>query len=168
MARIQTPAPQEGISCNVVPLLDVMFLLLLFLMVGSDMSHSEAAALDLPHASEAKEPETLPERQVVLNVCHAEGACDAQAAGRVCGHEPHWRYVMSSKEFAVDEIAARVESVRSDALEAAGGDGRVLSAVTMTIRADRGSPFGLVQRALESCAAAGIYRTEVAARTDSD
>jgi biopolymer transport protein ExbD len=151
MARLAfVPAPQESVTCNVVPLLDVMFLLMIFLMLGSDMSVRETAELNLPTASEAKDqPPVQPARFVTLNV--VRGAADG------------WTFSMQGKEFDVAALPDRLAAVAQDASEPAEGNGRRLSAVTLSIRCDRAAPYGLVQSALAACGAAGIHRTEVAA-----
>ncbi len=169
MARIDPPAVESAVTCNIVPLLDVMFLLLLFLMVGSDMSHAEAAQLDLPKASEARTPVDAPDRRVVvLNVSHRESdACADHTAGRRCEGTAHWTYSMQGLAFGGDVLADRLAVVAEDATEPDAGIGRRLSAVTLSIRCDRVAPYGLVQDVLAACAAARIHRTEVAASMPS-
>ena len=151
MARLALVPPlQESLTCNVVPLLDVMFLLMIFLMLGSDMSVRDSAELNLPTASEAKDqPAVQPARFVTLNV--VRGATDG------------WTYSMQGKEFDVAALPDRLAAVALDATEPVEENGRRLSAVTLSIRCDRAAPYGLVQTALAACGAAGIHRTEVAA-----
>ena len=38
MSRFATPQPEENVSCNLIPMIDIMFLLLLFFMLGADMT----------------------------------------------------------------------------------------------------------------------------------
>lgn len=165
VARFSAPSPEESVSCNVVPLLDVMFLLLIFLMIGSDMSHAEAAQLVLPKASAADEqPEVAPERFVTLNVAHRSGAvCAANDAERPCHLESHFVYSIQGREFDADALAGRLAAVAADALEPETMGARRLSSVTLSIRCDRAAPYGMVQQALSLCSEAGIHRTEIAA-----
>ncbi len=163
MARAAAPVPEESVSPNIVPLLDVMFLLLIFLMIGSDMSVRETADVALATASEAKEPPAEQSgRAATLNVVHRDVACAAHAEGRACRDPSHWAYQMRGKDVADDALASQLALVGQDALEPAE-DGRQLSAVTLSIRCDRNAPFGRVQDALMACSTAGIHRTEVAA-----
>jgi biopolymer transport protein ExbD len=148
--RRALPAVHESVSPNVVPLLDVMFLLMIFLMLGSDMSVRETAELTLPVADAAKEtPVIRKDRVVTLNV--------------VRRGSKEWAYSMQGNEFGEDALPARLASVAQDAYEPPESDGRRLSAVTLSIRGDREAPYGAVQAALAACASAGIHRTEVAA-----
>ena len=165
MARAAAPAPEESISPNIVPLLDVMFLLLIFLMLGSDMSVRDTAEVALPVASAAREqPQQAPERFLTVNVVHRDGAaCAPHAAGLPCRDPGHWGYSVQGRDFDETSLGERLVAAAQDAREPADADGRSLSAVTLSIRSDRSAPFGYVQTALGACAAAGIHRTEVAA-----
>ncbi len=149
------PVPEESVNCNVVPLLDIMFLLLIFLMLGSDMSVRENADVHLAQASEAKEtPAGRAGRVVTLNVLRRGDA---------------WTYSMLDRDYDDASLPDRLAAVAADAPEPTPRDGRVLSAVTLSIRCDRDAPYAYVQNALSACASAGIYRTEVAAaRTSTD
>jgi VCBS repeat-containing protein len=145
----QAPSPEETVSCNVVPLLDVMFLLLIFLMLGSDMSVRENADVALASASEAHEPKDRPPgRLVTLNVVKKDG---------------DWTYQMVDRQYDADALPARLAAVATDELERAPTDGKLLSAVTLSIRCDKDAPYSFVQNALSACASAGIWKTEVAA-----
>jgi biopolymer transport protein ExbD len=165
MARFVPPAVQESIQPNVVPLLDVMFLLLIFLMIGSDMSVRDTAELTLPKASSAQEePAVRQGRYHTLNVRHVDGvACSLHESSRTCRDESHWTYTMLGDDFGTDVLPARLAVVAADETEPAEGPGRALSAVTIGIRCDRTAPYGLVQTALGSCAEVGIHRTEIVA-----
>jgi len=164
MARAAAPVPEESLSPNIVPLLDVMFLLLIFLMIGSDMSVRETADVALATASEAKEAAAAQKgRLITLNVVHRDVACAAHTDGRACRDAAHWAYAMRGGEIGDDDLAARLALVGQDDLEPAEKDGRRLSAVTLSIRCDRNAPYGRVQDALAACATAGIHLTEVAA-----
>ena len=164
MARAAAPVPEESVSPNIVPLLDVMFLLLIFLMIGSDMSVRETADVALAVASEAKvQPAEQDGRFATLNVVHRDVACAAHAEGRPCRDAAHWTYSMRGSEIGDGDLASRLALVGQDALEPPGADGRQLSGVTLSIRCDRNAPYGRVQDALLACSTAGIHRTEVAA-----
>ena len=142
------PSPEESVSCNVVPLLDVMFLLLIFLMLGSDMSVRENEDVVLAKASAAKEPKDPPPGRVVtLNVVPRRGG---------------WAFAMVDREYDADALPERLAAVASDELEPAATAGRRLSAVTLSIRCHKDAPYQWVQTALAACGTAGIYKTEVA------
>jgi len=145
----EAPVPEQSVSCNVVPLLDVMFLLLIFLMLGSDMSVRENADVTLAQASEAQVPkDDRPGRFVTLNVVKKGDG---------------WTYQMVDRQYDADALPSRLAAVATDDVENAPTDGRLLSAVTLTIRCDKDAPYSFVQDALSACGAAGIWKTEVAA-----
>ena len=50
MARKHGPSVKEDVTANLIPMIDIMFLLLLFFMLGADMSQRELAELVLPLA----------------------------------------------------------------------------------------------------------------------
>src|SRR6185503_11734558 len=65
------PTVEESVAVNVVPLVDIMFLLLLFLMIGGDMSHRESTELMLPladRATEADRETSGEDRYAVINI----------------------------------------------------------------------------------------------------
>ena len=164
MARAAAPVPEESISPNIVPLLDVMFLLLIFLMIGSDMSVRETADVALATASEAKAPPAAQAgRTHTLNVVHRDVACPARTENRACRESLHWSYSMQGKDVGDGDLVSQLTRVGQDELEPPGDDGRRLSAVRLSIRCDRNAPYGRVQEALVACSTAGIHRTEVAA-----
>jgi biopolymer transport protein ExbD len=127
------------------------------------MSQRALADVPLPEADKAVEA-TAVDRRVVLNVEHrGDVPCADHAAGVRCGATSHWSYTMDGREIAPDDLGEHLAAVARDASEPGVAGVRGLSTVTLTIRADRGAPYGLVRDALEACAGAGIHRTEVAA-----
>ena len=46
--------PQELVNPNLIPMIDIMFLLLLFFMLGADMGQRELEEVRLPKAAEVK------------------------------------------------------------------------------------------------------------------
>ncbi len=70
-ARPKQRAPQRDIALQVVPLIDIMFLLLLFFMLGADMSQRECPELALPRADVPLEPEAPAPELLVRADAHA-------------------------------------------------------------------------------------------------
>ena len=54
--KVKKAKLKEDISPNVVPMIDIMFLLLLFFMLGADMSQREAIEISIPRAKHVPEP----------------------------------------------------------------------------------------------------------------
>src|ERR1043165_3680371 len=88
---------KEDISPNVVPMIDIMFLLLLFFMLGADMSQREAIEINIPKAKAVPEPpkeEDPTKRTLTVNIHHAteNGAlCPIHENGGVCREPGHWQ-----------------------------------------------------------------------------
>ena len=129
------------------------------------MSVRETADVVLAKASAAEEqPNEASERFVTVNVVHGDGAaCAKHESGLPCRDEGHWGYSVQGEDYDAFTLTERLAAVAEDAMEPADGGARRFSAVTVSIRCDRGAPYGFVQSALGSCAATGIHRTELAA-----
>ncbi len=98
MARRVAPQVKEEVSCNLIAMIDIMFLLLLFFMLGADMSQRELAEVVLPNADmveeQKKEKSDTDEFRTTVNVAHRpdEGSfnCSVNAKGGVCRELEHW------------------------------------------------------------------------------
>ena len=62
MRKRAKPTVKEDVTCNLIPMVDIMFLLLLFFILGADMTQREQADLVLPTASEIKEDDKVNRR----------------------------------------------------------------------------------------------------------
>jgi biopolymer transport protein ExbD len=148
---------EEDVSPNLIPMIDIMFLLLLFFMLGADMGQRELEEVRLPKAEQAKvDPQNSKETRLTINAHHrTELRCEDYARSKVCRKEEHWKIVYRGED--VTEAAALAL-----ALDRTGG---ALPERRVMIRADAAAPFGLAQRAMNVCATKGIYRIEVGAAT---
>lgn len=171
MRRKKAPALKEDVTCNLIPMVDIMFLLLLFFILGADMSQREAAELVLPTASEVKENEKIrsPEPTTTVNIQHrpesAGFKCATNARGGYCREQDHWVTVIRGKEYARDAVKNQLQVEANETMEqdidpAAGVR---LSARKVIIRADRAAPYGDIQKTIEICSQVGIYKIEVGA-----
>jgi len=157
------PTLKEDISPNVVPMIDIMFLLLLFFMLGADMSQRESAELRLPLANvPALAPDAVP-RQLVANIRHDSGgtACALDANGGECRDARHWQRSLLGQDYSSTELARVFAGAAADA-------GSSEHAPELLVRADAHAPYGEVQRVFESAARAGIFKVELAAARRAD
>jgi biopolymer transport protein ExbD len=162
---VQEVATQEGINPQLIPMIDIMFLLLLIFMLGADMGQREPEDVRLPLSTEAIVDRHPRERgrPLTVNCAHADpagAACAAYAAGGVCREGAHWRTVVIGR----DLDAAGLRSV----LDAAAAPTRGYdperphpSEQALHLRADAMADFGLVQRVLGVCEEVGIHQVEV-------
>src|SRR5438477_11697214 len=101
---------QEGISPQLIPMIDIMFLLLLFFMLGADMGQRELEEVKLPMADGVKEDKDPPAgetRPLTVNCYHlaeTDVTCAAYAAGSVCVNDAHWRIGIKGVDYAPDKL----------------------------------------------------------------
>jgi biopolymer transport protein ExbD len=160
MIRPKGPAVEESVSPNLIPMIDIMFLLLLFFMLGADMGQRELEDVVVPEAQTAHPlaPE-IAKDWTTINVYHRQShLCAAYRAGTFCREASHWKYGVRGHEVESDQALAELLK-RSDP----GLPGPASESRTVLIRADAQSPYGLAQRAINVCAQAGWTRVEVSA-----
>ena len=172
MGGFKVPETEESVGCNLIPMIDIMFLMLLFFMLGADMTRRELQSLTLPKASQIKEDPKIADpkfTRTTVNLHHLEEdeiQCSAYAAQKICREEAHWAVSIRGRPFpdwaelkkffedrAKDEMEAHVDLLA----------GIRLSGHTVIIRADRWAPYGFVQKIITTAGAGGLYKVEVAA-----
>ncbi|MBM3976904.1 MAG: hypothetical protein FJ299_07940 [Planctomycetes bacterium] len=167
--------PSEDLSCNVIPLIDIMFLLLLFLMVGADMGQREMADLVLTKATHATVPpkegdlKKKGERYRVVNV-QFDGDISKSGDIRNTRDLARWVYVVGGLNFTPETIKDRMMDEARESMEGFVDPeaGVELSALKVTIRADRDAPYGMVQNLITILGTCGIYKVELAAAKPED
>jgi biopolymer transport protein ExbD len=153
------PKISQHVNPNLIPMIDIMFLLLLFFMLGADMGHRELESVRLPLSKEAKgDTQQEKEGRLTINANHKEQAtCPEYKNKMICRHEAHWEIAFRGKDCTAPAALAKALT------ETATTDRMVLADRRVMIRADAGAPFGLPQRAMNVCAQQGIFRIEVGA-----
>ena len=141
----------EHVNPNLIPMIDIMFLLLLFFMLGSDMGHRELEDVRLPQATQAIEDRGTD--RLTINAHHNDQvSCASNKSSKICRSEGHWKIAFRGED-CTEPAKLASALARTD-----GGPTR-----RVMIRADAGAPFGLPQRAMNVCAKEGIYKVEVGA-----
>jgi biopolymer transport protein ExbD len=135
--RIQLHSYVIGIA----PLIDVVFLLIIFFMVVSQFTQIEIEALELPPATQGERPADPLDKQIILNV-HQDG-----------------RIRIASQDYTVDSfenlLLSRLQQFPSQDLN-------------IVIRADRQTPWRLVRPLMEACARNAVNHIRVAVTEDTD
>jgi len=127
-------APREELELNLTPLIDVVFLLLIFFMVSTTFQKDSEISLQLPRASQ-EPPAAVSDRiEVVIN-----------AAGAV--------YVNDQELVQTD-----VEALQNALFQVSGGK----SDVPITIRADAQTTHQSFVTALDAAAKLGMRRVTIA------
>ena len=169
--RRKVPTVKEDVTCNLIPMVDIMFLLLLFFLLGADMSQREQADLVLPTASEIKENDKVKtdEPTTTVNVQHRQSssafACPVNTQGGICREPDHWVYVIRGRDVSKEQLKDQLKAEADETLEPdVDKDAGVrLSARKIIIRADKSAPYGDVNKVVETCSLVGIYKVEVGA-----
>jgi biopolymer transport protein ExbD len=171
MSKKAAATVEESVAVNVVPLVDIMFLLLLFLMIGGDMSHRESTELMLPQAEMAKDAdrEAGNDRYAVINIHPVKDALsDADRSAPWYREKKNWQFAISGVEYPdywslVDQLKVVGETQKEDTPIPGTNPPKFLSSVKISIRADKDSPYAMIQEAMQACAEAGLYKIEVGA-----
>ena len=137
--RVPSNLSRGSVGFNMTPMIDVVFLLIIFFLVSSHLARQEVQLeLNLPEASSGQRPGDQDVRRVVVNVLPG-----GPAGGRiVVGGE-----VMDSEELA------RVIGYESRQA------GRQLE---VRIRSDRKVPYRVVEPIMIACARSGVWKVTFA------
>jgi biopolymer transport protein ExbD len=158
-------------------MVDIMFLLLLFLMLGADMGQRELEEVKLPLATSVKEEnpnveDTEVSKRLTINVYHDHDKCSGYESTLLCAEKEHWSIGIRGTDYRDGDEAnlrARLESEVQIDREKRGvpppepGKLKPPSELRVMIRADQAALYQYVQRAMNNCAEVGIYKIEIGA-----
>ena len=128
------PGESDEPDINLTPLIDVVFLLLIFFMVSTTFEHQSRIKIDLP---EATAEETMQEPETLEIIIDAQG-----------------RYFINEQQVINTEL-----KTLKMAIGKAVGDRETLP---VTIRADANTPHQAVVRALDATSQLGLTRISLA------
>ena len=134
-------SPQEEVTINLTPLIDIVFLLLIFFMVSTTFSKESQLRIRLPDASPDAEVEQRPSRLVVAIT--ASGDYSIRGPNESTGH-----HLLSRERSVLVQAMAKAK-----AKVAQGADDLVV-----VIRADRKTPHEAVVRAMDVARKLGLVR----------
>lgn len=133
--RLPTQNIQRGLQFNITPLIDVVFLLIIFFLVASHFIRNEQVEqVELPTASEGKDDDDAANR-IVVTV-----ATDL-------------KLMLSGHEATVEEVEKRLQIIAEQYGPAA---------TELRIRADRSVPYSSVEPLLLAAARSGISKVRFA------
>lgn len=119
---------KEPEEFQMAPMIDMVFLLLVFFMTVSNLAQAEKSVrLDLPESREAEVPKELSDRKTI----------SVKSDGTV-----FW----GATPVTVDELPGLVEPLIAETPE-----------LRVQVRADRDTPFSEIKKILKACAQAGAY-----------
>jgi biopolymer transport protein ExbD len=151
-------ASYQKADVNMTPMIDCVFLMLLFFMLTSQMSSLDMESLALPYASEAQEPEKelYQDRQVVVNIKK-----DDAKKGVV---------TVQGREYDKNKLT---ELMRQEAI-ASGEENDPqfpkikIYKLRVLIRCDRDARYETVQWVFDACSKNGVYKTIIAASPSTE
>jgi biopolymer transport protein ExbD len=132
------PRQSEDVGINLTPLIDVVFLMLIFFMVSTTFERHAELQIDLPKADTAREEQR---REVIELAIDAEG-----------------RYFVNGREL-VNTQPATLQTALNQVSE---GD----TSIPLIIRADARTPHQSVVTAMDVAARLGLLRLSIATTTD--
>ncbi len=132
--------PREELELNLTPLIDVVFLLLIFFMVSTTFQKESEISLLLPRASDSETEPSLDRIEVVIN-----------AAGR---------FFINDQELINSDVA----TVQNALYKISGGK----RDIPLTIRADAQAPHQSVVTAMDAAGQLGMLKMSIATSRSTD
>lgn len=125
---------REELELNLTPLIDVVFLLLIFFMVSTTFQKESEISLQLPRATDSEIPAPMDRIEIIIN-----------AAGR---------YFINDQEL----LKADVASLQNALYKVSGGK----RDIPLTIRADAQTPHQAVVTAMDAAGQLGMLKMSIA------
>ena len=125
---------REELELNITPLIDIVFLLLIFFMVSTTFQKESELRIQLPEATRDAQPDPVEPLEIVIS---AEG-----------------QYAVGGRKLSDNTLATVV-----DALQRAAGDDRDQPLV---VRADARTPHQAVVRAMDAASRLGLRNLSIA------
>jgi biopolymer transport protein ExbD len=133
--RLPSQSVQRGLQFNITPLIDVVFLLIIFFLVASHFIRNEQVEhVELPEATQARAEDEVPSRVVVT-----------------IDSEQH--VMLGAHEATFEEVEKRLHIVAEQ---------HGVGATEVRIRADRNVPYSAVEPLLVAAARVGITKVRFA------
>ena len=132
--------PREELELNLTPLIDVVFLLLIFFMVSTTFQKESEISLQLPRATDTETELSQDRIEVVIN-----------AAGR---------YFINDQELVNSDVA----TVQNALYKISGGK----RDIPLTIRADAQAPHQAVVTAMDAAGQLGMLKMSIATSRSTD
>ena len=133
--RAPSNLARGSVTFNMTPMIDVVFLLIIFFLVSSNLAQQEVhLEVDLPGAASGNQPEDDDTRRIVINVLSQD-------------HIQVGTQIVTPKRLA--------DLIRYKSHETAGK-------IEVRIRANRRVPYGVFEPILVACAQANVWNVSFA------
>lgn len=135
--RVPSYRSHRSVSMNMTPMIDVVFLLIIFFLVSSHLAQQETQLeIDLPAASTAADSQEPRRLRVTINVL-ADG-----------------QLIVAGEPTPKDQIASRLELARQQSE----------AGIEVRIRGHRDASYSTVEPVLVACAKTGVWNVAFAVR----
>ena len=133
----------KQIEMNMTPMIDCVFLLIVFFIMVTEFARVERKELELPKSAEAKIDQVVPTRLVVNIVYNQTGEPD---------------YHVGAVPVTIDEMVALLKEQKAKLAERG-----LASELEVRIRGDRKLQWRHVYHVIHGCSRAGVYKVNMAA-----
>jgi len=151
--KLQSTDDEQEMDMNMTPMIDIVFLLIIFLMVITDLTQQDLEDLQLPTATNAQPDKPDPDEfRPIVNITQ-DGSIWVK---RKLIYDPEKPDDYKEVRAYLSDVAVRME--KSD-------DGLDLPDEALLVRADQYSAFKHVQKVMEQCGYKGvqIWKLQLAA-----
>ncbi len=140
--RVPTNINRAAVDFNMTPMIDVVFLLIIFFLVSSHFAQQEVQVdLDLPSAAEGRNPPEDDARRVVVNVLPEQ--------------QPGRQIVVAGRPLDQRELTRVIAAEKNQSKQAK-------RRLEVRIRCDRRVPYRIVEPIMVACAEAGVWKVTFA------
>jgi len=130
--RLQRASRRREVGINMTPMIDVVFLLIVFFMLVSNFASAENVAMELPNPTKSQARQVKLRDRAIINCQFVETDLGPEVSYRVGPNPPE----------SLEQISARLAQAKQAAEER---DREMI----VVIRADRRLPFSDVRRAMQ-------------------
>ena len=166
MSRLKMIDTEENLSCNLIPMIDIMFLLLLFFMLSADMSILELEDVVLPQNMEqaTKDDDKVKQNYdshffAIVHKNIDNTLPDIDAKNWNVKHHGDTLNIADNWDGVKAKIKALADLPGDKEVDASGRQ-TTFNKSSMVLRCDRFAPYGTVQRLIQAMAEAGFYKIE--------
>jgi len=154
--------PETDMKMDMTPMIDVVFLLIIFFMIITDMTQQELEELVLPVAVESEEDKPNPDdRRAIVNVLE-DGTIIVKREVLYDPDNPD--DYLKLREYLTQKAARMKKAPLNE-----DGSGPKIPDDPILIRADQSTEFRYIQKIMEQCGYQGIqiWKLELAAKEEN-
>lgn len=142
---------------DLTPMIDVVFQLMIFFMIVTDMSATDYVELVMPIAKNAQKPEGKDKAIIIINIKNQKQ------------HGKYFFMLRGQKlpDYKRLEKVIKIESKNAGKEPNTDAPGSMISKLKVVIRCDRNVEYGVVQDVFKACALNGVWKIAVGANQPS-